>query len=89
MAAAILIILLPLAGYWGGMETVKSGFSDIVVEAPMGARTKLYLPDGTLVWLNAGSKITYSQGFSVDNRDLTLEGEGYFEVKRNEEVPLK
>ena len=57
VAAAILIILLPLAGYWGGMETVKSGFSDIVVEAPMGARTKLYLPDGTLVWLNAGSTV--------------------------------
>lgn len=89
VAAAILILLLPLAGYWGGMETVKSVFSDIVVEAPMGARTKLYLPDGTLVWLNAGSKITYSQGFGVDNRDLTLEGEGYFEVKRNEEVPFE
>ncbi len=89
VAAAILIILLPLAGYWGGMETVKSGFSDIVVEAPMGARTKLYLPDGTLVWLNAGSKITYSQGFGVDNRNLKLEGEGYFEVKRNENVPFE
>lgn len=89
VAAAILIILLPLAGYWGGMETVKSGFSDIVVEAPMGARTKLYLPDGTLVWLNAGSKITYSQGFGVDNRNLDLEGEGYFEVKRNEKVPFE
>ena len=89
VAAAILIILLPLAGYWGGMETVKSGFSDIVVEAPMGARTKLYLPDGTLVWLNAGSKITYSQGFGVENRNLDLEGEGYFEVKRNENVPFE
>ena len=89
VAAAILIILLPLAGYWGGMETVKSGFSDIVVEAPMGARTKLYLPDGTLVWLNAGSKIVYSQGFGVDNRNLALEGEGYFEVKRNEKVPFE
>ena len=89
VAAAILIILLPLAGYWGGMETVKSGFSDIVVEAPMGARTKLYLPDGTLVWLNAGSKITYSQGFGVNNRNLKLEGEGYFEVKRNEKVPFE
>lgn len=89
VAAAILILLLPLAGYWGGMETVKSGFSDIVVEAPMGARTKLYLPDGTLVWLNAGSKIVYSQGFGVDNRNLALEGEGYFEVKRNEKVPFE
>ena len=55
----------------------------------MGARTKLYLPDGTLVWLNAGSKITYSQGFGVDNRNLDLEGEGYFEVKRNEKVPFE
>lgn len=89
VAAVILIILLPLAGYWGGMETVKSGFSDIVVEVPMGARTKLYLPDGTLVWLNAGSKITYSQGFGVENRNLALEGEGYFEVKRNENVPFE
>ena len=89
VAAAIFIILLPLAGYWGGMETVKSGFSDIVVEAPMGALTKLYLPDGTLVWLNAGSKITYSQGFGVENRNLALEGEGYFEVKRNEKVPFE
>lgn len=89
VAAAILIILLPLAGYWGGMETVKSGFSDIVVEAPMGARTKLYLPDGTLVWLNAGSKITYSQGFGVENRNLALEGEGYFEVKKKEKLPFR
>ena len=89
VAAVIVMALLPLAGYWGGMETVKRGFSDIVVEAPMGARTKLYLPDGTLVWLNAGSKITYSQGFDVNNRDLALEGEGYFEVKRNEEIPFE
>lgn len=89
VAAAILIILLPLAGYWGGMETVKSGFSDIVVEAPMGARTKLYLPDGTLVWLNAGSKITYSQGFGVDDRNLDLDGEGYFEVIKNKKLPFK
>ena len=39
--------------------------------------------------LNAGSKITYSQGFDVNNRDLALEGEGYFEVKRNEEIPFE
>lgn len=89
VAATILIILLPLAGYWSGMETVKSGFSDIVVEAPMGARTRLYLPDGTLVWLNSGSKITYSQGFGVDNRNLVLEGEGYFEVEKNDKVPFE
>ena len=58
------------------------------MEAPLGSRTKLTLPDGTLVWLNAGSRITYSQGFGVGNRKIELIGEGYFEVKRNEEVPF-
>lgn len=87
-AVIILILMLPLA-YWTGEERVKGNFADIVVEAPMGARTKLYLPDGTLVWLNAASKITYSQGFGVSDRQLALEGEGYFEVTRNEKVPFE
>ena len=50
---------------------------------------KEYLPDGTLVWLNAGSKITYSQGFGMDNRQLSLEGEGYFEVVHNQDLPFE
>lgn len=89
VAAVILILLLPLAAYWQGKETVKGTFADMVVEAPLGSRTKLYLPDGTLVWLNAGSKIVYSQGFGVENRKLSLQGEGYFEVTKNEEIPFE
>lgn len=54
----------------------------------MGARTKMHLPDGTAVWLNAGSKLSYSQGFGIDNRDVRLEGESYFEVSRNENLPF-
>lgn len=88
-AAIVLILLLPFATYWKGKETIRQTFADMTVEAPMGARTKLYLPDGTLVWLNAGSKITYSQGFGVDDRRLSLEGEGYFEVTHNKEVPFE
>lgn len=89
VAAVILILVVPFAAYWQGKEAVKHNFADMVVEAPMGAHTKLYLPDGTLVWLNAGSKIVYSQGFGVDDRQLQLEGEGYFEVTHNEEIPFK
>lgn len=88
-AAVVLILMIPFAAYWQGKQAVKQSFADMVVEAPMGAHTKLYLPDGTLVWLNAGSKIIYSQGFGVDDRRLCLEGEGYFEVMKNEEVPLR
>lgn len=88
--AAVIAIMIAVGciSYWQGEVNVKDTFADISVEAPLGSKTKLYLPDGTLVWLNAGSRMTYSQGFGVDNRKVELEGEGYFEVKRNEKVPF-
>ena len=88
--AAVIVVLFSVSyfSYWRGGISIKEVFSDIIVEAPLGSRTKLTLPDGTLVWLNAGSRITYSQGFGVGNRKIELIGEGYFEVKRNEEVPF-
>lgn len=88
--AAMVAIVLAVGcfSYWRGGANVKDTFADISVEAPLGSKTKLYLPDGTLVWLNAGSRMTYSQGFGVDNRRVELEGEGYFEVKHNEKIPF-
>ena len=87
-AVVAIIIAVGCISYWQGEGNVKDNFADISVEAPLGSKTKLYLPDGTLVWLNAGSRMTYSQGFGVDNRKVELEGEGYFEVKRNEKIPF-
>ena len=87
-AVVAIIIAVGCISYWQGEVNVKDTFADISVEAPLGSKTKLYLPDGTLVWLNAGSRMTYSQGFGVDNRKVELEAEGYFEVKRNEKIPF-
>lgn len=87
-AVVAIIIAVGCISYWQGEVNVKDTFADISVEAPLGSKTKLYLPDGTLVWLNAGSRMTYSQGVGVDNRKVELEGEGYFEVKRNEKIPF-
>lgn len=88
-AAVIFILLTAYTAYWQGTETVKNQFAEMIIEAPAGSRTKMYLPDGSLVWLNALSKVSYSQGFGVNNRMLHLIGEGYFEVSPNERLPFQ
>lgn len=84
--AIVLLGLITVTAYWQGSRQIQSNFSDIVVEAPLGSKTKLTLPDGSTVWLNAGSKMVYSQGFGVSDRRLAFQGEGYFEVEKNDEM---
>jgi ferric-dicitrate binding protein FerR (iron transport regulator) len=52
-----------------------------------GSRTSVYLPDGTRVWLNAASKITYAKNFE-ESREVTLSGEAFFDVTRNSAKPF-
>lgn len=87
-AVVAAIITVGYISFKGGQSNIESAMGDIVVEAPQGSRTQMILPDGTKVWLNAGSKISYSQGFSLVNRLVLLIGEGYFEVARNERLPF-
>lgn len=47
--------------------------------APKGSKTRTILPDGSTVWLNAGSRIVYAD-FSGPAREVTLEGEAFFDV---------
>lgn len=55
-----------------------------VLEIPRGGEFDVTLADGTRVWLNAGSKLTYPVAFVGEERRVTLEGEGYFEVEKSE-----
>ena len=57
--------------------------------APLGAKSQVFLIDGTKVWLNAGSRLLYSTDFGQSNREVQLEGEGYFEVAKNTELPFE
>lgn len=58
------------------------------IEVPYGSRSNIILPDGSEVWLNSGSKITYSSGFGKGQRDLTLTGEAFFDVKIRRGTPF-
>lgn len=51
------------------------------LQTPRGGTYKITLPDGTEVWLNAASKITYPSKFEGHARIVKLEGEAYFQVK--------
>ena len=58
------------------------------IETTSGSRSRILLDDGTEVWLNAGSKLTCDNLFSIKNRNISLEGEAYFHVTRNEVLPF-
>ena len=53
-----------------------------------GERKNFQLPDGSVVTLNAGSKINILKNFGVSNRDVFLEGEAFFDVKHNKDLPF-
>jgi ferric-dicitrate binding protein FerR (iron transport regulator) len=54
-----------------------------------GNRTRIVLPDGSQVWLNAGSNLDYNNSaFNKDLREVTLNGEAYFDVTKNADKPF-
>lgn len=58
------------------------------VKTKNGSRTSLVLPDGTKVWLNAGSEMTYGKDYGTDQRVINLTGEAYFDVVKNVNKPF-
>lgn len=84
--AAIAAIVILTAGTTLGIWNVVLYLQPetyLILEAPYGEKSKMTLPDGTVIWLNSGSKLQYSNKFDISNRRVKLEGEGYFEVTKH------
>ena len=58
------------------------------ISVPNGSKTQLSLQDGSKVWLNSGSYLQYDSEHGRTNRSLTLSGEAYFEVAKDEHSPF-
>lgn len=72
--------------FYTGSESYTPSLN--VLTVPKGGQYKLVLSDGTRVWLNAESSLTYSTLFTGSERRVALTGEGYFEVAKNKEKPF-
>lgn len=74
-------------------ELLKNGsvtkVSNNTINNPKGSKVvDLFLSDGTHVWLNAGSSITYPVIFTGNRRSVNIDGEAYFEVAKNPQMPF-
>ncbi|MCG8582923.1 MAG: FecR family protein, partial [Bacteroidales bacterium] len=88
-AAAVVIVL----GLLWIFNTIKSSFlGDMelahVIECSKGDMVKISLSDGTYVWLNSDSKLSLDENFSSENRQLSLVGEAFFDVKSDSLNPF-
>lgn len=91
-AAASMIMIVGILYLFTKEPTIKS----IAKKQPelneistrLGSKSQVKLPDGSVVWLNGGSKLTYQKDFGKTIREVNLTGEGYFDVVKNKEVPF-
>jgi ferric-dicitrate binding protein FerR (iron transport regulator) len=67
----------------------QDAFSRNTMRTPRGGEYRLTLPDGTKVWLNAASSITFPVAFAGSERAVQITGEVYFEVAHNKAQPFR
>jgi len=97
MTGLSVLVLLSVLAVWRFSRTPRPAIEPLAsrpvpgtheIFTANGSRTHLTLPDGTLVWLNAGSRLTYGKNYDSMRREVTLTGEAFFEVAKNNQKPF-
>lgn len=92
--AATIVLLLGIGSYFYTIQpqktisTPQKEVAYITKTVPRGQKASVTLPDGSVVKLNSQSVFTFPQTFSGNVRKVTLQGEAYFEVVKNEKKPF-
>lgn len=69
-------------------QPVASNENFTTVTTNLGQNSKVILPDSTVIWLNSGTTLSYNTNFAVSSRKINLKGQAFFEVAKNEHIPL-
>lgn len=86
IAAAIIV---GVCGYFMTTDYLYNKDAQLqTITVPAGQRAQITLADGTHVWLNSKSKLTYASNFGRSERNVELDGEAYFEVAKNKQIPF-
>lgn len=83
--AAAAVLLLAGAGIW---MLLPRADRQLALDTKEGVRKKVLLEDGTQVWLNVSSHLTYPANISSGHREVYLEGEAFFEVAKKDQHPF-
>jgi ferric-dicitrate binding protein FerR (iron transport regulator) len=67
-------------------QDAETVYNEILV--PYGSKTMAVLSDSTKIWLNAGARLKYPTRFHNDRREVFLQGEGFFDVAKDERQPF-
>lgn len=86
--AAAVLVLIAGAGVIKLLQQKPKEEQIELVATRAGQRKIVTLPDGTKVWLGPRSELRYGSSFGTGNRNVVLEGEGFFEVAQQEKLPF-
>nr|WP_185155772.1 FecR domain-containing protein [Dysgonomonas sp. 521] len=86
--AAVVAILLMSGLLYMQIKNAGEDYGMQTINVPAGQYVNLSLPDGTNIWLNARTKIEYPVSFNKKERIVKLDGQAYFEVAHDEDVPF-
>lgn len=86
LIAASVLVVLALSFFF--LRTTNSISESPSVVTKKGSKSNLVLPDGTKVWMNSDTKLTYDKHFGEDTRDVVLSGEAFFDVVKDKNHPF-
>ncbi|MDR0541476.1 MAG: DUF4974 domain-containing protein [Dysgonamonadaceae bacterium] len=89
IAASILVPLVCAGlGYYFSTGKTARNENPMLVRVEIGQKANMQLPDGTQVWLNSAGSLSYDSDYNSRNRVVYLQGEAYFEVRKDKSRPF-